>query len=98
MNLQDLQTLINRNSKPELSKMHGSVYQVWEDGEITIQRSGNKLWLGSLTTLEAPVRHMPTLGISWPNKPDAFCNMGNIFTDAEGAHAVRSALLNYLSR
>lgn len=28
----------------ELAKRPGNVYQIWEDGEITIQKSGDLLW------------------------------------------------------
>lgn len=40
--------LIASKHNLEASKKHGMVYQVWEDGEITLQKSGDLLWRRTL--------------------------------------------------
>lgn len=34
--------------KPELALLPGMVYQIWEDGEVTVQKSGELLWQRTL--------------------------------------------------
>ena len=85
----NIEQLIKEHSHPELAEVGGMVYQVWEDGEITLQKCGPLLWQRSL--------HMVGVGI--PDKAvniDWFDNVtknhGNIFTDEEGAKAVSEAI------
>ena len=83
-----LQELINFHSHPELSEQTGSVYQVWDDGEITLQKCGDLLWQRNLHMMEIGFGYSEK-ECSWPN----FINdHGYIFTDREGAEAVREAL------
>ena len=66
--------------KPELAKQDGMVYQVWEDGEVTLQKSGDLLWRRTL--------HCIRPGMFEPLPIDYFpCqknNHGYIFTDERG--------------
>ena len=39
-------------NNPEAPKKHGMVYQCWEDGEITLQKSGELLWQRNLHCME----------------------------------------------
>jgi len=86
----ELKDIIAANSKPELAKLPGMVYQVWEDGEITLQKCGELLWQRTL--------HMMNAGDSARAvDPKLFTHQqgkhGYIFTDEEGARTVRHAIL-----
>lgn len=39
---------VNALNNDDAPKQEGMVYQVWEDGEITLQKSGSLLWRRSL--------------------------------------------------
>lgn len=47
----DIHEAILAAHKPELEKEPGHVYQIWEDGEITLQKSGPLLWNRTLHML-----------------------------------------------
>lgn len=47
MNTQDTIEAVNAMDCPE-ARLEGMVYQVWEDGEITLQKGGNLLWQRNL--------------------------------------------------
>lgn len=53
MDIVQLRALIERVNEAGKSKAdeEGMVYQVWEDGEITLQKSGSLLWQRSLHCL-----------------------------------------------
>lgn len=80
---------IAEHNNPELAKEPGMVYQVWEDGEITLQKSGELLGQRSL--------HCITPGVGFEVPLDLFPNMArshaNIYTTSEGAEAVRLEIL-----
>lgn len=48
MRLSELVAFIASKHKPELSHKPGMVWQIWEDGELTLQKSGELLWQRSL--------------------------------------------------
>ena len=88
----DIQELITHHSNDELAAESSMVYQVWEDGEITLTKSG--LLLGQRTL------HMIEAG--WSNRsidPALFPHHtqngqhGFIYTDDKGSQAVRNAIL-----
>jgi len=84
----NLQELINYHSHPEMAEQTGSVYQVWDDGEITLQKSGELLWQRTL--------HCIKWGLDYTDKeckwPSSYNGHGYIFTDREGAEAIGEAL------
>lgn len=88
-----LKDLIAKHSKPELAKQVGMVYQVWEDGEITLQKSGDLLWQRSLHCNKPGD---PRMSISLDNFPEKNVTNGHayIFTDRDGADIVRHAIIN----
>ncbi|GAF69666.1 unnamed protein product [marine sediment metagenome] len=43
-NYEDFVEMARGVHRPELAKQKGQVYQIWEDGEITVQESGDLLW------------------------------------------------------
>lgn len=88
--IETLQELINKHSNDELAKQHGMVYQVWHDGEITLQKAADLLWQRSLHT-DAPGFCNIKLNVEWPHKMRSADNY-YIFTDREGALAVRQAI------
>lgn len=53
--LQDLKDFINSKHKPELAERSGMVYQIWEDGEITLQKSGELLWQRNLHCIKSGI-------------------------------------------
>jgi len=71
-----LQAVLAKVHKPHLAKLPGMVRQVWEDGEITLQKSGDLLWQRNLhmitpglRTRKVPVECMPDHDD--PKKPNA---------------------------
>lgn len=56
----NLQELINFHSHPEMAYQTGMVYQVWEDGEITLQKSGDLLWERSLHCIDLALEDYPS--------------------------------------
>ena len=90
MNDNELRELISANSNPELAKEFGMVYQVWEDGEITLQKSGDLLWQRNLHSIYLGDTSA-SIPIEW--FPHTVRNHGYIFTDKLGAEAVRNAIL-----
>ena len=82
---------IAAHSQPELARKPGMVYQVWEDGEVTCQKSGELLWLRSLHCFDAG---RPDKAVSPDMFPHQLNNHGYIYTDREGAYAVRAAILS----
>lgn len=94
---ENVAALIEKHNKPELAKEGGMVWQVWQDGEMTLQKSGDLLWQRTLHTIasgredkmvdpEMFPDHLSAPGCAWGRH-------GFIFTDEEGANAVRDAIL-----
>lgn len=61
-NYEDFVELARGVHRPELAKREGQVYQIWEDGEITVQESGDLLWqneihqvVGGISNLSLPM-------------------------------------------
>ena len=52
---EDLDALIQELHSPEELDKDGMVYQIWEDGEITLQKSGSLLWQRILHQLSSPL-------------------------------------------
>lgn len=61
MNRAELQQLLVENHNPELLRQRGMVTQVWDDGEVTCQKSG-------------PLLHMRSLHQFVPPHPDLAAN------------------------
>lgn len=47
-----LLNLIATLHRPDAERQSGMVYQVWEDGEVTLQKSGELLWQRTLHFME----------------------------------------------
>ena len=88
MNLHELKKIILSHNKPELAEQTGMVYQVWDDGEITLQKSGPLLWNRHLHQMNPPLESYKSID-EWPDK---LKDNGFIFTDRSGAEAVRELL------
>jgi hypothetical protein len=95
MNIEGIKALIALHHKPDLAKQDGMVYQVWEDGEVTLQKAGPLLWQRSLHMIEPPIYGAKVSGELFPMH---LCNPGQkerhgyIFTDEAGCEAIRKAL------
>lgn len=50
-----LKEFIASHHKPELAKQPGMVWQVWEDGELTLQKSGPLLWQRNLHMIKSGI-------------------------------------------
>lgn len=90
MTKKEFKNLLEIHSKPELAEQDGMVYQVWEDGEITLQKSGKLLWK---RTIHIIVDGIPSKKLD----PNLFLNYSNdhgyIFTDKNGADTIRNVIL-----
>jgi len=82
------------HSKPELAQQEGHVWQVWEDGEVTLQKSGPLLWQRLLHTIKPPlgVSVNPELFPEHLCQPGSLDRHGFIFTDEDGALKIRDAI------
>lgn len=52
MNQADTIATVNAMDCPAAAQAEGPVYQVWEDGEITLQKAGSLLWRRNLRCIE----------------------------------------------
>jgi hypothetical protein len=91
----DIMDLIAKHSKPHLAAEPGMVKQVWEDGEVTLQKSGDLLWQRSLHMIEAGFSTKLDIDL-FPHKTSN--GHGYIFTDDEGAAAIRAAIRDIEAR
>lgn len=85
-----LETLIRIHHFPALAEEDDMVYQVWEDGEITLQKSGSLLWQ---RTLHTTAMGMPSKAIPVEMFPCQRNGHGYIFTDHVGAQSLRAAII-----
>ena len=51
--LEELKQFIASHHKPELALQPGMVWQIWEDGELTLQKSGELLWCRNLHCIKS---------------------------------------------
>ena len=61
--IEGLKQLIASKHKPELAAKPGMVYQIWEEGEITLQKSGDLLWRRNLHMIEPGITTVFTKNI-----------------------------------
>lgn len=87
----ELSALIQEHSNPGLRLTQHMVYQIWDDGEITIQKAGDLLWKRSLHTMyEAlPIDVWLTSNLF----PERRGDHTFIYTTIEGAKTIRSKLI-----
>lgn len=95
MELAALKALINEHDKPELAEVEGMVYQVWNDGEVTIQKSGSLL---NQRHLHCTVDGRPDKAVPADTFPTVTSSgYGFIYTDGVGALAVSKAILTQVA-
>ena len=96
MHLKQIRALIAQHSNDALAAEEGGhVYQIWEDGEITLQKSGSLLWQRNLHCIERGFAEENVLPLSaFPHRhreSHAFA-----YVSKEGAYEIRAALLEWL--
>ena len=89
----DLQEMINTMSNDELSKQVGMVYQVWDDGEITLQKCGDLLWQRSIHTINPDLGFGKLADINFPHKRGIY---SYAFVTDKDAESIRQAMKEYL--
>lgn len=62
-NYEDFVELARGLHRPELAKTTGQVHQIWEDGQITVQKSGDSLWQNPIQEV---VEGLPGLSLPMP--------------------------------
>jgi hypothetical protein len=80
---------------PELAKQHGMVTQVWNDGEITYQKSGDLLWQRTLHMDCPAIPGAEALGLEFPHKHGS---NSYAFVTSHDAHKVRAAIWSLLHK
>lgn len=85
-----LESLIRIHHMPVLATREGMVYQVWEDGEVTLQKSGSLLWQRTLHVHQSGDTSKSIPVDMFPCKHNGH---GYIFTDHIGAESLRLAIL-----
>ena len=90
--IEELKKLILESNNDELSKLPGHVYQVWEDGEITLQKSGSLLWKRTLHSIVPGVAFK--ISSEWfPYQTGRDNIHGYAFVTEENAYKIRKAIL-----
>lgn len=96
--LPQIRAALRAAHKPELAKQPGLLCQVWEDGEITLQKSGELLWQRSLHMIEVglsstkvPVEDMPD---KYEDGTHGWVCVGSI----EDARIIRDMINSYAQR
>jgi hypothetical protein len=97
VNNEELRAVLEAQHKPELAKCEGMVWQVWDDGEVTLQKSGELLWQRTLHQQSPGFLDQTPIEL-WPdtrymNAGQKLC--GFVFTDAPGTRVVLEALYNW---
>lgn len=77
MHLDQVREMMIANDRPELEQIHGGVIQLWEDGEITYQKSGDLLWNRSLHSFD---RGYDSIKI--PNLPHSYNGFGYVVIES----------------
>jgi hypothetical protein len=89
----DVKELIAKYSDDSLSEQTGMVYQVWNDGEITLQKSGRLLWH---RTLHCMMPGNPNVAVPAEIFPHVSSRgYGYAFVDNDGATEISRAILGY---
>ena len=78
--LSDLETKLLALHDPNLEKQDGGVVQIWQDGEITYQKSGDLLWQRSLHCFAMP----PGDETIFPNLPMKLSGTNNSYVNYPG--------------
>ena len=93
--------LIKQHNHPELAEEQGMVRQVWGDGEVTLQKSGELLGQRSLHQVAPPItpeKYAMTLPDGEQENEHGYVENPDktyIFTDEAGAIAIRKEILSY---
>lgn len=91
-NIQYLMTLIKQihaAHDPKLAGVHGHVYQIWQDGEITLQKCGELLWQRNLHRMEQPCYN----GLRADQMPARIGSNGYAFVTREDAYRLRDLMI-----
>ncbi len=67
MNIEEIESLAKSLNDESLSKKPGMVAMVWQDGEVTLQKSGELLWQRSLHMSECAIFEAAALKMTFPN-------------------------------
>jgi hypothetical protein len=82
----NFQELIEAHNKPELAKVDCEmVWQVWGDGEVTLQKCGSLLWMRTLHLIYPALSAEPIATLPETYKEHTF-----MFTDEAGCKAIRA--------
>ena len=85
-----MKEFISSLNNDSLAREIGHVYQVWEDGEITLQKSGDLLWMRNLHSMEPGY---PGSAIPVEDFPHQSGERGYVFVTEEKAYTIRKAIL-----
>ena len=81
---------------PTLAAQPGHVYQVWGDGEVTMQKSGPLLWQRTLHQMEPPIDgapvHSRTCKLPVAEGEEGPWHRSFAFVTREGAYRVRRSI------
>ncbi len=100
MKRNELVELISSKHNPELAKCSGHVHQVWFDGEVTLQKSGELLNMRNLHTIEAGFTMSETTIYKYFNlRKDEMPNSdGSAYVTGDDAKIIRKAIGEYIVR
>jgi hypothetical protein len=93
--MSDLEAVLAVEGNPDLAKQHGMVTQVWSDGEVTCQKSGDLLWQRSLHQVTPPCvpnRREVVARAQWHGSTQNDSNKYLYVADQAAAKRVRAAL------
>lgn len=91
--IEAVESAIALHSKPDLAKLEGMVYQVWEDGEVTLTKCGSLLGQRNLHMIY-PGHPRAAVPVSlFPHRTTN--GHGFIYTDEAGQKAMRTAIFDH---
>lgn len=93
--LDELKMFIASKHNPELATKPGMVWQVWEDGELTLQKSGDLLWQRSLHSIQSGiVSNIPTSVMPIQESKHGYAFIEN----EEVGKAIREKMLEFIKQ
>lgn len=83
-----VQALVELYDNPELEKQAGMLAQLWDDGEVTLQKSGDLLWQRTLHTTHGAIPNC-----MWSHMPHSYGDFGYAAMECSDAQAVRWVMM-----
>jgi len=92
--MEELINTINKAHNPDLAS-NNMVYQIWEDGEVTLQKAGNLLWTRGLHIIYPAING---LNINYTKMPIKYHYHGYAFVSEHDIIIIRELMRNLVEK